>query len=177
MQLSVRELQQKDIEPLTRYWLTAEPEFLIGMGVDLRKMPRPEEWSMMLNEQLQTPLQDKKSYCIIWLENDVAVGHSNINKIIFGQEAYMHLHLWNNVSRKQGNGTAFVRLTLPYFFENCKLKKLYCEPYALNPAPNKTLQKAGFAFVKKYTCIPGTLNFEQEVNLWEMTYEKFESIK
>ncbi len=177
MQLSVRELQQKDIEPLTKYWLTASPEFLIGMGVDLQKMPRPEEWSMMLNEQLQTQLQDKKSYCIVWLEDGIAVGHSNINKIIFGEEAYMHLHLWNNAFRKKGSGTSLVKLTLPFFFENYKLKKLYCEPYALNPAPNKTLEKAGFKFVKKYTCIPGMLNFEQEVNLWEMTYEKFQSFK
>lgn len=177
MQLSVRELQQKDIEPLTAYWLTASPEFLIGMGVDLQKMPRPEEWSMMLNEQLQTSLKDKKSYCIIWLENDVAVGHCNINKIIYGEEAYMHMHLWNNASRKKGNGTAFVKLTLPYFFENYQLKKLYCEPYALNPAPNKTLKKAEFTFVRKYTCVPGILNFEQEVNLWEMTREKYENLK
>jgi RimJ/RimL family protein N-acetyltransferase len=177
MQLSVRELQQKDIEPLINYWITATPEFLMGMGVDLKKMPRPEELSMMLNEQINTPVKDKKSYCIIWLEDGIAVGHSNINKIVFGEEAYMHLHLWNNASRKKGNGTAFVKLTLLYFFENYQLKKLCCEPYALNPAPNKTLEKAGFTFIKKHTCIPGILNFEQEVNLWEMSREKFDKLK
>jgi RimJ/RimL family protein N-acetyltransferase len=173
MNLSVRPLQEEDIAPLTNYWLSASPEFLTGMGVDLQKMPRPEEWSMMLNEQLQTPVRDKKSYCIIWLENDIPVGHSNISKITFGKEAYMHLHLWNNASRKKGNGTAFVKMTLPFYFNNYHLEKLYCEPYALNPAPNKTLAKAGFTFVKKYTCVPGILNFEQEVNLWEMSRETF----
>ncbi len=127
MLLSAHELQQKDIEPLTRYWLGASPEFLTGMGVDLQKMPRPEEWSMMLNEQLNTPLKDKKSYCIIWLEDEIPVGHSNISKITFAEEAYMHLHLWNNASRKKGNGTTFVKLTLPYFFENYRLKKVYIE--------------------------------------------------
>jgi hypothetical protein len=45
---------------------------------------------------------------------------------------------------------------------------LYCEPYALNPAPNKTLEKLGFKFLKTYTTIPGWINFEQEVNLWEL---------
>jgi ribosomal-protein-alanine N-acetyltransferase len=89
----------------------------------------------------------------------------------------MHLHLWNNASRKKGNGTAFVKLTLPYYFENLQLKKLCCEPYALNTAPNKTLKKVGFTFIKKYTTIPGILNFEQEVNLWEMTKEQFEKLK
>jgi hypothetical protein len=62
MQLSVREIQQQDIEPLVNYWMTATPEFLTGMGVDLQKMPRPEEFTMMLNEQINTPLKDKKTY-------------------------------------------------------------------------------------------------------------------
>ena len=66
-------------------------------------------------------------------------------------------------------------MTLPFFFENFKLKKLYCEPYALNAAPNKTLTKAGFNFVKKYSTIPGSISFEQEVNQWEMSYDSFKN--
>jgi hypothetical protein len=46
----------------------------------------------------------------------------------------------------------------------------------LNPAPNKTLEKIGFTFIKSHTCVPGYLNFEQEVNRWEMTHETFKSI-
>ena len=88
----------------------------------------------------------------------------------------MHLHLWNTGTRQKGMGTALVKLTLPFFFINYHIKKLYCEPYALNPAPNKTLEKAGFKFVKKFTTIPGWLNFEQEVNLWEMSYERFSEL-
>lgn len=175
--LSVRELQKKDIEPLTNYWLNADSAFLNRLGVDVNKMPAKQEWISMLTKQVNTPVEDKKSYCIIWLLNDVAIGHSNINKIIFGEEAYMHLHMWKKHVRQQGLGTMLVKLTLPYFFKNYKLKNLYCEPYALNPAPNKTLPKAGFDFVKKYTTIPGWLNFEQEVNLWEMSYEKYTDIK
>lgn len=68
-------------------------------------------------------------------------------------------------------------MTLSYFFEKLELKKIYYEPYALNTAPNKTLKKAGFEFVKKYVTTPGFLNFEQDVNQWQMTYEKFKSGK
>ena len=70
-----------------------------------------------------------------------------------------------------------VKMTLPYFFENLKLKKMYSEPYALNPAPNRILKKVGFEFVKEYTTIPGSLNFEQPVKRWELTYENFKKIK
>jgi RimJ/RimL family protein N-acetyltransferase len=174
--ISVRELSEKDIAPLIHYWLDASPEFMRGMGVDLSKIPSAEDWKKMLSEQLSLPVPEKKSYCLIWEIDGVACGHSNISKIIFGEEAYMHLHLWKVAVRQQGAGTELVKKTIPIYFEKYKLKKLLCEPYAFNPAPNKTLPKLGFDFVKRYTTIPGWINFEQEVNLWEMSSEKFSEI-
>lgn len=166
--LSVREIKIDDIPALCDYWLNADPEFLISMGVDLAKMPSREQLVAFLSEPIPLPYSEKNSYCIIWEENGIPVGHSNVNKIVFGVEAFMHLHLWNNSTRKKGLGMEFIKLTVPWFFRKLELKKLFCEPYALNPAPNKTLAKAGFKFIRSYTCVPGWINFEQEVNLWEM---------
>jgi len=175
--LSVKEIQESDIGPITRYWLSAEPVFLRGMGVDLNKMPSKEEWVTMLSEQFSQSYPEKKSYCIIWQIDNKAVGHCNVNKIKFGKEAFMHLHLWNTEFRKKGMGTKLVKMSLPYFFENLKLKIIYSEPYALNPAPNKTLKKAGFTFNKKFITIPGFLNFEQPVKQWKLTYEQYKILK
>ena len=171
--LSVRELQKEDIDPISNYWLSSDQSFMKEMGVDMNKMPTREEWKEMLLEQLSQPNEQKKSYCIIWQVDGKPVGHSNINKIIFGEEAYMHLHIWYADVRKKGFGTAFIKMTLPWFFERYKLKKLYCEPFALNPAPNKLLEKAGFEFVKEYITTPGWLNFEQPVKLWVMSNDRF----
>ncbi len=171
--LSVREMQKQDIDLIIQYWLGANDQFLLGMGVDTGKMPGKEDMRKALSEQLGQPYEEKKSYCIIWQMDGKAIGHSNINKIKFGEEAYMHLHLWTHNLRQKGAGENLVKSTLPFFFKNMKLKKIYCEPYALNPAPNKTLAKAGFEFIKEYRTIPGFLNFEQQVNLWELTHEKF----
>src|SRR5688572_3070504 len=121
--LSVREMQQKDIDPIIQYWLTPEKEFLTGMGVDLNKIPAAEELRNMLQEQLDQPIEKKQSYCMIWEVDGIAVGHSNINNIIFGEEAFMHLHLWNNDVRQKGLGTELVKMTTPYFFKNLELKK------------------------------------------------------
>lgn len=174
--LTVRELQEKDIDAIADYWLHSDAAFLQGMGVDLAKLPTRDEWRAMLTEQLNTPLLEKKSYCIIWEVEGNAVGHSNINKIVLGQEAYMHLHLWDPEARKKGYGTRLIHLTLPYFFEAYQLKTLYCEPYALNPAPNRTLQRAGFRPIKEYITTPGWINFEQPVRLWAMSVEEFERL-
>jgi RimJ/RimL family protein N-acetyltransferase len=175
--LSVREIQEQDIAHLISYWQNASNEFLLAMGADPAKLPDAEQLQQMLLEQISRPYVEKASYCIIWLLNDKPIGHSNVNKIIFGKEAFMHLHLWNQSSRQSGIGSKLVERTIPYFFKNLEIKTLYCEPYALNPAPNNTLKKTGFHFVKEYVTIPGYINFEQPVNLWQMTREMFESNK
>jgi RimJ/RimL family protein N-acetyltransferase len=171
--LAVREIQKEDIQSVTDYWLRSTPAFLEGMGADPAKLPDEADWYRMLMQQIETPYEEKQSYCTIWLVDDKAIGHCNVNKIVFGREAYMHLHLWEKEYRKKGVGTALVKLSLPYFFRNLQLKTVYCEPYALNPAPNKTLEKVGFHFIKEYITVPGAINFEQPVRLWKMTEERF----
>lgn len=172
--LTVRELTEKDIPLLCDYWVNSDHDFMRGMGVDISKLPTREQLTAMLLEQISQPYEKKQSYCMIWEDDGEPIGHSNVSKIIFGKEAYMHLHLWRNDVRKKGRGVELVRMTIPWFFRNLKLEKLFSEPYRLNPAPNKTLPKAGFSFVKSYTCVPGWLNFEQEVNLWETDGAAFE---
>lgn len=175
--LSVREIEKNDIDLITHYWLSADPAFLTGMGVDLDKMPSGEDWTTMLSMQLTQSYPEKKSYCMIWQVDNKAIGHCNVNKIKFGEEAFLHLHLWNPGFRKKGMGTEFVKMSLPYFFKNLELKTIFSEPYALNPAPNKVLEKAGFTFVKEHITIPGFLNFEQPVNYWELTFERYKNLK
>lgn len=171
--ISARELQESDIELVADYWSNASDSYLIGMGVDISKMPSRRIFLERLMEQINSPYEAKKAYCIIWTLDQQPVGHSNVNPIVFGEEAYMHLHMWKRDTRQRGLGTELVKMTLPFFFENLQLKKLFCEPYALNSAPNKALEKAGFEFVKEYVTVPGAVGFEQPVKRWELSREKF----
>ncbi len=172
-QLSVREIQQEDIKLIADYWLESDPDYLIGMGVDLDKLPSRAAFTNMLIEQINATPENKVTYALIWSINNEPIGHSNVNKITFGKEAFMHLHLWTTKHRQQGMGTAFVKLSLPYYFNTLQLENLFCEPFANNPAPSKTLKKVGFEFEKKYSTIPGTLNNEQEVNRWKLSKENY----
>ena len=174
--LSVREMNQHDIDSLLNYWFNSPREHLTGMGVDITKIPAPGQFEQYLTDQLNTPIEKRISYCIIWQVDGRPIGHSNTNPTTFGEQAYMHLHIWSPSTRKKGLGAAFVKMTLPFYFEKLQLKKLYCQPYGLNPAPNKTMEKAGFDFVKEYETIPGPMNFEQVVKLWEMTAERFHEL-
>jgi RimJ/RimL family protein N-acetyltransferase len=172
--LSVRETAENDLENIVDYFLNTDKGFLTGMGVDILKLPKRNEWLKLLSFEYQQSINNKKFFYVTWLLNNIAVGHSNINKIIFCEEAYMHIHMWDSSNRQKGIGPEFIKMSLPYYFDNFKLKRLYCEPYALNPAPNNALEKSGFKFIEQYETIPGWLNFHQPVNKWYMDLEKYQ---
>lgn len=174
--LSVRQLKISDHEPIVDYFLNSDKDFLVSMGVDTSKLPSKQEWLDLLNSNFILSNDKKKFFYIIWLLDDQPVGHSNINKIIYSNEAYMHLHLWQKQVRQKGMGVEFLRLTIPYYFAIFQLENLFCEPSAYNPAPNKALKKAGFDFIKSYDTVPGWINFYQTVNLWCLTKEKYKTL-
>lgn len=146
------------------YFLNADDEFLRGMGVAPSAMPRREDWINSALLDHDRPNHEKERAYLAWIYKSVAIGHSSINKIQVGEEAYIHLHLWSRARRQGGLGTAFFQLSAARFAEDFSLKRLYCEPYAENPAPNCVLQKSGFRLVKRYRTVPGPINFEQDVN-------------
>jgi RimJ/RimL family protein N-acetyltransferase len=174
MTRTVREIIKTDINLIIDYFLNSTPEFLTKMGVDVSKLPGRMEWSKIILDDLERPPELKKLYYVTWEIDGIPLGHSNINNIIFGNEAYMHLHLWDTCNRGKGDGTWFIKQSLFYYFNIFKLKKIFCQPYALNVAPNKTLRNAGFTFIKKYETTPGWLNFKQWVNLWVLDSDNYQ---
>ena len=166
MKINVREIEIRDFELILDYWYGSSEEYLLGMGADKSKLPAREDFLKMLHHQLNLPINKRQSYCLIWELDGEAIGHSNTNPTTFGKEAYMHLHIWDATHRKKGLGSSFLELTASTFFKNLKLKELYIQPMASNPAPNKVAEKMGFELIKTYTTTPGSINFEQEVNLW-----------
>lgn len=175
--IKVREIEEKDIAALCDYWFESDPKFMHSLGVDVSLLPERKVLEDLISIQISQAHRDTSGYVLIWEYENKAIGHSNINSILFGELAYMHLHLWKVEKRKKGMGTAFVKKSLPFYFKNFKLKKLFCSPYALNPAPNRTLAKVGFEYKRQYVTTPGSINFEQEVKEWCMTKEQFLKLK
>lgn len=172
--MSIRELELNDIEKIVDYFVKSDADFLKGMGADKSKLPIRKEWISKLKSEFKKPNKKKEFYYIIWMINNEPIGHSNINKIDFGNSATMHLHLWKNERRKKGLGLVFLRQTIPYYFKNFELEKLICEPYLKNIAPNKVLKNLGFEFIRTYETTPGWINFHQKVNRYELKKEQSE---
>ena len=159
-----------EYEQMVDYFLSADDEFLHGMGVARSKLPLREGWISSVLRDHDRPNHQKERAYLAWIYDGVAIGHSSINKIQVGEEAFIHLHVWVRARRQGGLGTTFLRLSEGRFAEDFSLKRLYCEPCAGNPGPNRVLQKSGFHFLKRYRTIPGPINFEQDVNQYVRTF-------
>jgi RimJ/RimL family protein N-acetyltransferase len=174
--INVRAAQKADIDLIINYWFRLNAADLTKMGADINKLPSKSGFKNDLIRQLELPINQRNVFTVIWELNGKPIGHSNTNPTTFGDSASIHLHLWKNSTQQKGLGTQFLKKTISIYFEKLHLKTLFCEPYALNPAPNKTLPKVGFEFEKEYVTTPGSINFEQSVNRWKMSLAQFEMI-
>ena len=159
---------REEYELMLDYFYKANDLFLRGMGVDRLKLPERDKWLEALLVDHEKPDGERDRFYLVWIFRGRRVGHSSINKILPGDEAFIHLHLWNSRLRRAGLGTEFVRRSAAFYFERFNLQKLVCEPWAENPAPNRVLEKLGFALVRRYRTIPGVIAFEQDVNRYEL---------
>ena len=160
---------REEYELMLDYFYKADDTFLRGMGVDRLKLPEKDKWLDALLVDHQKPDNERDRFYLIWTFRGQRVGHSSINKIVPGTEAFVHLHLWDSQLRRAGLGTEFVRRSANFYFQRFNLKKLVCEPRADNPGPNRVLEKLGFAFIRRYKTTPGVIAYEQDVNRYELT--------
>lgn len=166
MTLTVREMMSAEVDLIIEYFQNATPEHLETLGVDPTRLPPVDAWRDRFRSQLALSADQRAMVLVIWLSDDQPIGFSTSDKIRFGEQAYMHLHVTEPERRHQGIGVECVRRSVDIYFERLKLKRLFCEPNAFNVAPNRTLQKAGFKYLKTHMTVPGPLNFHQAVTRW-----------
>jgi RimJ/RimL family protein N-acetyltransferase len=168
MTLAVREMMRSELGLIIEYFLKATPEFLETMGVDPSRLPKAESWHERFDRDSGRPIEQRNWMIVLWLLNDRPVGFSSCDKITFGEQANMHLHVIDPERRNLGIGAECVRRSADFYFERLSLKRLFCEPNAFNVAPNRALQKAGFKYLKTHMTVPGPLNYHQAVTRWVM---------
>jgi len=168
MTTTVREMRLSEFEFVIDYFFKATPEFLETLGVDPSRLPTPDSWRERFQLEQAKPIEQRAWLIVIWLLNNRPLGFSTSDKITYGEQANLHLHVFDPERRNQGHGAECVRRSADLYFEQLKLKRLFCEPYAFNVAPNRTLQKAGFKYLKTHMTVPSPINFHQAVTRWVM---------
>lgn len=166
MPLTVREMMDSEVDLIIEYFHSSTPEHLEILGVDPTRLPNPESWRKRFRHEYTRPIEQRATFFVIWMSENRPIGFSTSGQIAYGEQANMHLHVTDAERRNRGIGVECVRRSVDIYFERLKLKRLFCEPNAFNVAPNRTLQKAGFKYLKTHMTVPGPLNFHQAVTRW-----------
>lgn len=166
MLLEVREMELAETGLVIDYFHGSSAEHLELLGVDPTRLPSRSQWKQLYEHDHAQPIEKRRSLQVLWLLDGQPLGFSSVDKIVHGREAYMHLHVFEPGRRQSGFGAACVRQSAQIYFDRLALEQLFCEPNAFNVAPHRTLQRAGFRYVKTHRTVPGPLNFHQVVTRW-----------
>jgi RimJ/RimL family protein N-acetyltransferase len=169
MSLIIREMAESEVGLIIDYFHASSPEHLELIGVDPKRLPKREAWRAYYEQVFQQPLERRETLLLTWLNDERPFGFSSADKIAFGHQAHMHLHVTLPDHRRRGLGVEAVRRSVELYFTQLRLKRLFCEPHAFNPAPNRTLPSAGFTYLNTHVTVPGPLNFRQPVARWVIT--------
>jgi len=159
-------MQKDEIEIIIDYFHSSTPEYLELLGADPTRLPERAEWIEKCDREFSLSIEKRTFLPVIWETDGVPFGFSTAAKIIYGSQAYMHLHIVNPDLRRKGSGRVCVIETAKLLFTTLNIKQLFCEPNAFNAAPNRTLQSAGFKYLKTHKTVPGPINYHQTVNRW-----------
>ena len=133
--LVVRELEERDIPLIDTYWRSLTQDDLNRMSIDCDRIPASDEFRARLTKLLDTPLSDRASDPLVWEVDGTAVGFTNLNNISRGNQADIHLHMFDSKFRGKGLGRRlFVRCVQKYF-QRHHLTKIICQPASTNPGP------------------------------------------
>ena len=172
MSLVVREMAAGEADLIVNYFHGSTPEHLELLGVDPTRLPPRERWRERYANECATPVRYRSTLLVIWELDTVPIGFSTADKIVYGEQAHMHLHVVDPQRRGSGIGSACIRKTADLYFEKLVLERLFCEPNAFNVAPNRTLQSAGFRYVKSHMTVPGPLNYRRAFTRWVLEKDR-----
>ena len=116
---------KSDYERVVDYFVDADEAFLTGMGVDPNKLPDREAWLNRLLPDLTRPDSQKQTFYVGWDYEGTRIGHCNMNPLSYGDQAFVHLHLWDRTARRAGFGTEF-------FTNNIVMKRYACSVCTVN---------------------------------------------
>jgi RimJ/RimL family protein N-acetyltransferase len=162
----VRSMRLDEIDVRIDYFHDASDSYLLKLGVDRALLPSKDAWRAHYEEDFSRPLAERETYNLAWELDGRVVGFSSVDHIEIGEQAFMHLHIFEEPRRRAGLGTEFVRLSVEEYFRTLELRRLFCQPNAYNVAPNRTLQRVGFRYVFTEEMQPSFINFLQPITRW-----------
>src|SRR5882672_4998655 len=63
------------------------------LGVDPTRLPEPSKWRQLHEYEFAQPVERRRSFMVLWELEGRQIGFSSVDKLTYGKEAHMHLHV------------------------------------------------------------------------------------
>src|SRR3954454_4472359 len=93
MELDVRAMRLEETSLVIDYFHSSTPEHLELLGVDPTRLPPKWAWESAFKSQYSLPVSERRCFFVIWLGDQRPIGFSSCDKLVFGKQANMHLHV------------------------------------------------------------------------------------
>ena len=103
MSLVVREMALDEVGLVIDYFHGSTPEHLETLGVDPTRLPSRRDWQARYEAEYGKPIEWRSTLLVIWEQDGAAVGFSTADKITYGEQTHMHLHIVDEGRRRPGS--------------------------------------------------------------------------
>lgn len=138
----VRELAEADLPALVRYWHESPPEYLEGMGVDLRKLASRAETEARFRAALPGAAGPQRHVALAIEVLDRFVGYTNAY-LDERRVGHAHVHVIEPALRRGGLGSQLFQRVLGLYFGHFRLKALVLQTHPDNLAIERLLGSFG----------------------------------
>jgi hypothetical protein len=91
--LSARPMRLDEVDLIIEYFHGASPEHLEMLGVDPTRLPERKQWKQRYEDDFARPIAERRAFLVVWQLDEASIGFSTADKIKYGVQANMHLHI------------------------------------------------------------------------------------
>jgi RimJ/RimL family protein N-acetyltransferase len=140
-EVTMRDINFEDLDPLATYWCESTEEFWAERGVDIAKFGSKLNFIQTQTQSLQEN-GDLVRVAVIEYRGQ-AIGVHTLTELILGESAVFHAHIWHAEFRGLGIGVISYVKALDFFMRKLKLKKIIFKTPLINLGALRIKKKLG----------------------------------
>ncbi len=138
----IRDIEERDVEPLVQYWHHSPPAFLKSLGVDLSKLKTPEETRRRFQESIPRGAAPRSCVSYIVESEKTLIAYTNLNVHAL-DEAYAHFHVLAASVRARAVCYVLFPKGMQIFFDTVPVNKIFFQTSPENQNVKRMLESFG----------------------------------
>jgi RimJ/RimL family protein N-acetyltransferase len=173
-ELVLRDVEERDIDPIVGYWHDSDPAYLDGLGIDRSKLISREASRERFLTFLDDSEQRARAAFVVTLAGCL-VAYTSIN-FWSPREGAVHVHVLDETLRHRGVSSLLFVRALELYFRKFQLTRLVLQTSPSNDAINGLLRKFGLEPRRTFLDQPDGLGRPGEFYVYELRPEMLSAL-